>query len=67
MKMHDLKLIIIDGIAVHYFYQRLKNDINGNPRYKLYIIDHDAPAVYEKTYTTYNIEDSVKRFIEEGA
>lgn len=63
-KTHDLKTIVIDHIAINYFYTREKNDINGNPRYRAYIIDPEAPAVYERIFKTYSIEDSIKAFLE---
>lgn len=68
MKIHDIKNIIIDNIEYSYFYIREKNDRNGNPRYRVYIIDPDAPAVYEKIAKTYEglIKDYVIKFIEEA-
>ena len=63
-KTHDLKTIVIDHIAINYFYTREKNDINGNPKYRAYIIDPEAPAVYERIFKTYSIEDSIKAFLE---
>lgn len=64
-KMHDLKTIVVNHIAISYFYTREKNDKNGNPRYKLYIIDPEAPAVYETIAKTYgSISDYVKNYME---
>lgn len=67
-KFHDLKTIVIDHMAINYFYTREKNDRNGNPRFKVYIIDPDGSAVYERIFKTYEglIADLIKRFIEEG-
>lgn len=65
-KTHALKTVIINHIAINYFYTREKNDVNGNARYRVYIIDPDAPAVYEtiiKAYET-QIKDHVIMFIE---
>lgn len=68
-KIHDVKTIVIDGIAIQYFYKREKNDINGNPKHRVYIIDPEAPAVYETIYKGYDgqIKDYVIRFMEVGA
>ena len=66
MKIHDLKTIIINHESINYFYTREKNDVNGNPRYKVFVIDPDAPAVYEfitKTYEPF-IGDAVKDYVE---
>lgn len=63
-KTHDLKTVVINHVAINYFYTREKNDVNGNPRYRAYIIDPEGPAVYERIFKTYNIEDSIINFIE---
>lgn len=65
-KMHDLKAVIIGGCEFSYFYQREKNDVNGNPRYRVYIIDPDAPAVHESIFKCYEcqIPDRVTAYIE---
>lgn len=67
-KIHDLKTIVIDHIAINYFYIREKNDVNGNPRYRVYIMDPDGGAVYETIFKTYEsfIPERVKKFIEEA-
>lgn len=66
-KIHDLKTVYIDCVAVQYFYTRDKNDVNGNPRFRVYIIDPEAPAVYETIIRTYgSLDDAVKRFITEA-
>lgn len=66
-KIHDLKTIVIDNISINYFYTREKNDINGNSRFRVYIIDPDGPAVYETIFKTYDglIADRVKMFLED--
>ena len=68
MKLHDLKTVVINHIAINYFYTREKNDANGNPRYRVYIMDSDGGAVYEKIFKTYDglIPEAVKKFIEEA-
>lgn len=63
-KNHDLKTVVVNHIAFNYFYTREKNDVNGNPRYRVYIIDPDGPAVYERIFKTYSVEDSVKNYLE---
>lgn len=67
-KMHDLKRVVIDCVEILYFYVREKNDINGNPRFRVYIIDPDGSAIYEKIFKTYEglIADHVRRFVEEA-
>ena len=66
LKMHDLNSIVIDGNRFYYFYTREKNDIKGNPRYKVYITDPDAPAVYETVFKCYRsqIPERVTAFVE---
>ena len=63
-KTHDLKTVVVNHIAFNYFYTREKNDVNGNPRYRVYIIDPDGPAVYERIFKTYSVADSVKNYLE---
>lgn len=65
IKTHDLKTVVVDGIAVNYFFKKEKNDRNGNPRFKVFIIDPDGPAVYEEIFHCYNgqIPEWVASFI----
>ena len=66
MKMHEMKTAVINGSYVNYFYTKEKHDTNGNSRFRVYIMDPDASAVYEilcKTYETF-IADHVRKFIE---
>lgn len=67
-KIHDLKTVVINHIAINYFYAREKNDVNGNPRYRVYIMDPDAAAVYETIFKCYEcqIARRVEIFIEEA-
>lgn len=66
MKIHDLKSAVIDSIAINYFYTRNKNDINGNPRFTVYIMDPDTAAIYETVFKGYDsqIKNHVIQFIE---
>ena len=66
MKTHELKTIVINHIQIQFFYTREKNDRNGNPRYRVYIIDPEAPAVYEEIAKTYEslLPEWVQRFAE---
>lgn len=66
MKIHDLKSVIIGGCEFNYFYTREKNDVNGNPRYRVYIIDPDGPAVHETIFKCYEsqIPERITAFIE---
>lgn len=65
-KFHDLKTVVSDHIAINYFYTREKPDTNGNPRFRVYIIDPDAPAVYETVFKTYEglLSTHVLAFVE---
>ena len=69
IKTHDLKTVTVDGIAINYFFKKEKNDINGNPRFKVFIIDPEGPAIYETIFKCYDgqIKAQVIRFIEEAA
>ena len=64
--MHHLKTVRIDGLAIEFFYTKEKADQNGNPRFKVYVIDPDAPAVYELIVKCYEsqIKEHVTSFIE---
>lgn len=66
MMIHDLKTIIINHTKINYFYTREKNDRNGNPRYRVFIIDPETPAVYETIARTYDglIPEFVAKFVE---
>ena len=66
VKIKDLKTTYLDCIAINYFYQREKCDQYGNPRFRVFIIDPDGPAVYETIFKTYEglIADHVKTFLE---
>ena len=53
----------VDCCNYQYFYVRLRNDVNGNPRYKVYVLDPDGPAAYEKTLCSYDIHTDVQSLI----
>lgn len=66
VKIKDLKTTYFNSMAINYFYQREKCDVYGNPRFRVFIIDPDGPAVYETIFKTYEglIADHVKAFVE---
>ena len=66
LTMHHLKTVRTNGLAIDYFYTKEKPDQNGNPRFKIYVIDPDAPAVYESIIKCYEsqIKEHVISFIE---
>ena len=66
MKMHDLKSIVIGGNCFSFFYLREKNDVNGNARFRVYIIDPDGPAVHETIFKCYEsqLSERVSAYIE---
>lgn len=68
LKTHDLKTVYVNSMAISYFYTREKNDRNGNPRFRVYIIDPEGPAIYERIVKTYEglISDYVKQFVSEA-
>ena len=50
---HDVK--INENEYLQYFYKREKNDINGNSRYRVFILDPDM-KVYETILKCYEYE-----------
>ena len=65
MKIYDLNKTIANYETVSYFYKKEKNDVNGNPRFRVYIIDPDG-AVYESIFKCYEgqIKERVSAFVE---
>ena len=65
-KTHELHRVVIDHVQVNYFYTKEKRDINGNSRFRVYIMDPDAPAVYETIFKCYEcqIKEHVIMFVE---
>lgn len=66
-KTHELKTVVIDHIAINYFYTRGKNDINGNSRFRVYIMDPDTAIIYETIFKCYEsqLSEYVRMFAEE--
>lgn len=66
MPLHVMYTVRTSGVTINYFYTKEKRDRNGNPRYKVYITDPDAPVVYETIVQSYEsqIEKHVIEFIE---
>ena len=65
-KQHELNAVVIDGQRYEYFAIRERNDLNGNPRYRVFIIDPDGPAVHESIFKCYEsqIPERVQSYIE---
>lgn len=70
LKLHDLKTVVVECESalqsVSFFYIREKNDVNGNPRYRVYIMDPETPTVYETIFKCYEsqIPERVKNLVE---
>ena len=64
VKTNDLKNVVVNGISYNYFFKGEKCDSCGNPRYRVFIIDPDGPAVYERIFTTYCLESTLANYIE---
>lgn len=68
-KTHELHRVVVNSIQVNYFYTKEKKDINGNSRFRVHILDPEAPAVYETIFKCYEsqIKELVIMFIEGAA
>lgn len=66
IKKHALNTVTANYEPVSFFYIREKNDVNGNPRYRVYIIDPEVSRVYEIMLKCYDfqIADRVRDHIE---
>lgn len=64
VKTNDLKTVVVNGISYNYFFKGEKCDSCGNPRYRVFIIDPDGPAVYETILKTYCLQEAVRIYIE---
>ena len=63
IKTHDLKEIVVDGVAIQYFYKREQNDYYGNPRYRVYILNPNERFVTEKIAKKYEMTDWIHSYI----
>lgn len=66
LKTHNLKTIRANYETISYFYIREKCDACGNSRFRVYILDSDAPAVYETIFKCqeFQIADRVRDHVE---
>lgn len=53
MKQHTLHSVTAHGLTILYFYTKEKRDVNGNSRYRVFMIDTETNTVYERIFTTY--------------
>lgn len=67
VKTYAWQTLIFNYETIQYFYIREKNDKNGNPRYRAFIIDPDL-VVYETIFKCYEfeIENRIEHFLEGG-
>lgn len=56
MKTFELKSVVMGCIRYEYFYKQEKNDTNGNPRFRVYLIDPECNAVYESIFKGYEFQ-----------
>lgn len=66
MKTYNMESFTMGCVRFEYFYKREKNDVNGNSRFRVYIIDPENNAVYEKLFQCYDfqVKNCVMVFIE---
>lgn len=55
------EILIIDNYTI--IYERIKNDVNGNPRYEVTVFEN-MHHIGTYNIVTYTIEDSIKNLIE---
>lgn len=69
LKTYNLKTTIANYERVSFFYKREKCDACGNSRFRVYILDSDAPAVYETIFKCqeFQIAQHVSVFVENAA
>lgn len=68
LKTHELKTIKANYETIPFFYNREKNDINGNARFRVFFLDMETATVYETILKCYEnqIPERVARLIENG-
>jgi hypothetical protein len=66
---YNLKTVKANYETISYFYKREKSDACGNSRFRVYILDSDAPAVYETIFKCqeFQIAQHVSVFVENAA
>lgn len=69
MKTHELHTVTAHGVTILYFYTKEKRDINGNSRFRVYMIDTETGHIHERVFTTYESQISavIMNHIERGA
>lgn len=65
MKTHELHQTTQNGQTITYFYKREKRDINGNSRFRVYMIDSETGHAYERIFTAYEfqLDDVISNYI----
>lgn len=68
LKTHELKTTKANYETVSFFYTREKNDINGNARFRVFLLDTETQTVYETILKCYEnqIPERVAALIENG-
>lgn len=68
IKTHDLKTTKANHETISFFYQREKNDRNGNSRFRVFFLDAETSTVYETILRCYEFEiaERITRIIEEA-
>lgn len=56
MKTFELNYVVMGCTRYEYFYKREKNDKNGNSRFRVYLIDPEHNAVYERIIQCYEFQ-----------
>jgi len=56
MKTYVVESFVMGCTRYEYFFKREKNDVNGKPRFRVWIIDPDGGAVYEKLFQCYDFQ-----------
>jgi hypothetical protein len=67
MRNHDLHTTYTKtGVELFYFYQNEKRDINGNARFRVFVIAPDSGIVFERIVKCYEFEipNRVASFVE---